>query len=247
MRNDQTNAGDDIVRQRGHDESSAISSIDDAAARDRALLTRLGAIPPRHSSDPRLLLICGLPASGKSRLSRDLVAASDTTAYLASDAVRLDMTGGKPTYEGSESARVFGAIGRLASSLLSDGYSVIIDSTGIRPRDRHASLAIAGSVRAMTGRSIPTGIAWCVADPAIAAARLTIRSARRARLATGEEIYDPTDRDSDLSEADAAVYARMSAAVTPPRDGEAGDLFIVDTTVAMLYTGSTQRIATWLG
>jgi predicted kinase len=175
------------------------------ALADQTLIAALHLMPAARTARPRLLLTSGLPVSGKSYLARSLTARVPSLARLSSDTIRMHLTRNAPTYSGPESAMVHGTIARLAGQLLADGRSVVIDATGVRPRDRRAALEAAG------GR--PTLIAWCEVDETTAAARLAARAARA----------DPLDH----SEANADVRARMASLTTPPRSGEAGLILVV--------------------
>ena len=193
----------------------------EVAAADRALLVALGVTPSTRSVRPSLLLVAGLPASGKSHLARALTRRVPSLARLSSDSVRMNLTDGDPVYSGPESYKVFATIGRLASYLLTEGYSVLIDATGVRPRDRRSSLEVAAVV------GCPSLIAWCEVDEPTAADRL----ARRAR---GED-------QLDHSQADVSVRDRMAALTTPPRPEEAG--LIVRVTPATFESALEQLVS----
>lgn len=174
-------------------------------AADRALIAQLKLTPPTRTKSPRLILVAGLPFSGKSHLARALAARVPSVAHISSDAVRLALTRGDPVYTAGEAVFTHGTVGRLARRLLAEGYSVIIDATAVRPRDRRTALEAAG------GR--PTIIVWCEADEATAAARF-------ARRASGVD-------SRDHSQADAAVRVRMASIATRPASIEAGAVMYV--------------------
>jgi predicted kinase len=172
---------------------------------DQVLINRLGLAPSATTPKPYLIMAAGLPASGKSHFARALTTRVPSVVHLSSDSVRMALTNGKPVYTGGEAAFTHGTVGRLARHFLSSGHSVIIDATGVRPRDRKTALEAAG------GR--PTVLVWCEADEATA-------NARFAKRAHGS---DPLDH----SQADAAVRARMAAVTTRPTAAEAGQVFYV--------------------
>jgi predicted kinase len=185
------------------------------AARDRELLTALALTPAVTTSQPALALIAGLPVSGKSTLARRLTASVPSLAHVSSDAVRMHLTGNRPTYSGPESYLVHRTVGRLAALLLAEGYSVLVDATGVRPRDRRTSLAIAGEDYA-------TAVVWCNVNEATATARFAAR-------AKGLDGLDRSEAGPDTRE-------RMAAVATPPTADEASLVLIVrpETTEAAL-------------
>ena len=161
--------------------------------------------PAARVRRPTLVVVAGLPASGKSYFAR-AVAAFVPLAHLASDEVRLALSDGQPTYREGENELVFATIGHLARLLLSEGYHVLIDATGIKPADRAVSLAAAGSR--------PSVLVWCQVDPAVAAARLAGRAAGA----------DPADR----SQANLEIRAGMAGRAVPPSENEARTVLWVE-------------------
>ena len=93
----------------------------------------LGQLPP-PSARPALVIISGLPGSGKSFCCRKL-AQRLPSVTLKSDALRRILFK-TPVYGFAESALLFGAIRLLGERLLGLGISVILDATNLAERHR---------------------------------------------------------------------------------------------------------------
>ncbi|HID73198.1 TPA: adenylyl-sulfate kinase [Candidatus Micrarchaeota archaeon] len=74
-----------------------------------------------------LIMVCGLPGTGKSHLSREL-AKRLGAEYLNSDSIR-NRTLEERTYSEEEKARIYSLMGEEASRLLKEGKDVIVDAT----------------------------------------------------------------------------------------------------------------------
>lgn len=104
-----------------------------ALADVRRIMAALAPLPaPRPR--PALVVLSGLPGSGKSYFQRRL---RDRTGavVLESDALRR-LLFGCPTYTREENARLFRAIHSVADRLLRSGRSVIIDATNLTEWER---------------------------------------------------------------------------------------------------------------
>ena len=88
-----------------------------------------------------LFIVCGLPGSGKTTLSR-LVSKRYDALHISSDAVRKELFQ-KPAYSDDEKERVYDEVAERAGAALKEGRNVIIDSTCYRKahRDRMRKLA----------------------------------------------------------------------------------------------------------
>ena len=144
-------------------------------------------------SKPRLLMLAGLPGSGKSRFSRD-VSSRHPFLVLESDRLRKALVA-KPRYTRDEHSRVFSACHWLIDEFLEQGYPVLLDATNSAQRNRRPILAIAHR------RNVPLAIVVLTAPPDVVQKRL---QAREAGL-------DP----ATWSDAGWDVYARMAPAWQP--------------------------------
>jgi len=147
--------------------------------------------PPRTS--PALVVLSGLPGSGKSHFCRRL-ASRYPMAGLKSDALRKALFG-QPTYSAEESRRLFAACHLVLSRLLARGIPTIFDATNLREVHRRQVYLIADEHNA---RLI---LVHLQAPPAVAHERL---EARVKGLPS-----------HDLSDAGPEVYERMRHDVEP--------------------------------
>ena len=85
----------------------------------------------------KLILLVGLPASGKSTFAKKLV--NEDTILLSSDALRKELLGDEKCQENND--LVFHTLYSRAKKYLIDGKNVIIDSTNINMKDRRRTLS----------------------------------------------------------------------------------------------------------
>ncbi len=154
------------------------------------LLAALGPLPP-PSQRPALLLVSGLPGTGKSRFCRQVQARTGAVT-LESDALRLELYG-EPDYSYGESRRLFSAIHAAIDRLLAEKRPVILDATNLAERHREPLYAMAERHGA---RLL---LVQVVAPPDVVYQRLQGRGRGVDRL--------------DRSQAGVEVYRRMAAGV----------------------------------
>jgi len=172
-------------------------------------LLALGAIeePVRR---PCLILVGGLPGTGKSTLARGLAAAANVTV-IRSDEVRKELAGVPVTkpcaecYTPEWTERTYSECWRRAVGLLKDGRRVIVDATFADEGRRGSFLYTARK------QGVPAVLLICRADPAVARERL------RARR-------------GDASDADERVYGQMAATWQPVVVHRGVRAFEIDTT-----------------
>jgi aminoglycoside phosphotransferase family enzyme/predicted kinase len=174
-------------------------------AADAELARRLLALCRRHvrAATPRLVLVGGLPGTGKSTLARALGERYGWPVRRA-DVVRKELAGesaetsmpapfGEGPYTAEARDRVYDALAERAAGQLAMGESVVVDATFNAARHREAFAAVA---RATASELVELR---CTLDPVEAAARLARRQAA----------------GGDASDADAAVAARLAAEADP--------------------------------
>lgn len=163
--------------------------------RRRDLATLAGALAtlPPPVERPALVVLSGLPGSGKSHLAREITARYPL-AVLASDALRRSLVK-RPTYSQKESARLFSAIHALLEDLLRRGVPALLDATNLKEAHRQPVYKIAER----TGTRLL--VVEVRADDKIVRRRL---NARRAR-----------EHPADIAEATVAVYQMMREEVEP--------------------------------
>ena len=148
---------------------------------------------PSPRSSAALVVVSGLPGSGKSYFCRRL-ASRHPLARLDSDALRKALFG-QPTHSPEESSRLFAACHYVLDRLLGAGISALMDATNLREVHRRQLYAIAerhGAKLVLVSLRAPA---------AVVEGRLAAR-ARRA---------DP----EDLSDAGPEVYERMRSLDEP--------------------------------
>jgi predicted kinase len=139
--------------------------------------------PPR--SPLTLVVVSGLPGTGKSTFCRDLSRRSGAV-ILESDSLRK-LLFPRPSYSWQESRRLFDSIHAAIEHLLQGGVSAILDATNLAERHRQPLYQIAASEGAKLI------LVEVTAPPEIVASRLAGRSG--------------------VSDADVAVYQRMQRSV----------------------------------
>ena len=147
--------------------------------------------PPRSSA--ALVVVSGLPGSGKSYFCRRL-ASRYPIARLESDALRKTLFG-QPTHSDEESRRLFAASHYVLDRLLGAGISALLDATNLREVHRRQLYAIAdrhGAKLVLVSLRAPAAV-------------VEERLAGRGRRADPE----------DLSDAGPEVYQRMRSLAEP--------------------------------
>ncbi|HUI98973.1 MAG TPA: AAA family ATPase [Usitatibacter sp.] len=184
----------------------------DALGADLAVAHRLA-----HRSRPALVLMHGLPGSGKTWVSQQLVDAlgavrvrSDIERKRRHGLASLQASASPPgagLYTSGEDRLTYARLGELASWVLAAGYPAIVDATFLRRAERDAFRALASAA----GASFT--IATCVAPDALLAARVASRAAG----------------GKDASEAGLAVLELQRARAEPLGRDEAAHAVTFDT------------------
>jgi predicted kinase len=162
----------------------------------------LNALPEPVAS-PVLVMVSGLPGTGKSHFSRRL-AQRLPSVILESDSLRKTLFL-VPSYSAQESQRLFSACHRLIAELLRNGVTVIFDATNLVEQHRERLYRVCDSLQ------VKLIIVQVKAPGDVVRQRLQDR-----RGAAGTE---------DHSEADWSVYQRMRSRVEAIRRNH----FAVDT------------------
>ena len=152
------------------------------------------AVPPRPPGRPALVVLAGLPGSGKSRLAAALTAQRNVV-MLRSDAVRKVLFP-HPTYTPPEHGVVFQTCHALLRSLLTEGYAVLFEATNLTHSNRRAVTKIADE------QGVPWLLVWVDAPEEVVRQRLAARA--------------PGSAAAFQSDADWNVYLRLKATVELP-------------------------------
>ena len=150
-------------------------------------LTRL----PEPTANPALIIVSGLPGTGKSHFCRKLAERMDIV-ILESDSLRRQLFS-TPSYGKEESTQLFRACHGVVEELLRKGVSVAFDATNLEEHNREQLYHIADQ----SGAKLV--IVRMEAPPEVVQRRLE----RRGRK----------EDQSDHSEADWSVYSKMKTTV----------------------------------
>ena len=180
---------------RSNCDPSLADAPDPTAAADAALLRTVMDADrmPGGAGMPRLLVLVGLPGSGKSYFARRVV---ERAPFLVveTDRLRKALTG-RPRYTRGENRRLFAACHLLVEQFLGCGFPVLFDATNLTHRSRQPLYRIAESL------GVPLAVVEVTAPKETVRRRL---SAREAGL----------DTESN-SDAGWLVYCRMVPAWEP--------------------------------
>jgi len=172
------------------------------------LLNRLEELP-EPVAEPDLIIISGLPGTGKSYFSKRL-AERVPCLILESDALRKTLFS-PPSYSPRESAQLFRAIHRLLRELLKKGISVILDATNLSERFREQLYTIADQL------DVRLILVRVEAPPELVYRRLESRA--------NDSANNSANNSEDNSDADWAVYRQMQPTVDKIRRNH----YVVDT------------------
>lgn len=89
---------------------------------------------------PTLIILCGIPGSGKTTYANKCVAECPSTIHLSSDKIRAELWGDEATQ--GDNNEVFSLMQSRAVEALNNGQSVIYDATNITRKDRSYIIAL---------------------------------------------------------------------------------------------------------
>jgi uncharacterized protein len=149
------------------------------------------------------LVVCGVPASGKSHLA-DALGAMAGCPVFSSDVVRKELSGLAPHDRGAASlytpevsARVYRELGLRSAAALAAGHGVLVDATFRRRADRDA-------FREGWAGAAPVTFVQCVAPAEVLARRARVRERDPARISDAgiDVVRHELARFEPLDEAD---------------------------------------------
>lgn len=127
-------------------------------------------------SRPILVMLCGLPGSGKSTFAKKYISMHPGTIHLSSDAIRKELWGDEAVQ--GDNSQVFTLMQSRAVEALNDGKSVVYDATNITRKDRAGIIASCPKFAQIDVYIIWAPIAMCIE-----------RDANRERT-VGREVID---------------------------------------------------------
>ena len=199
-------------------------SIDVATLRDELAddISQYRSEPaPELAAAPILVLLSGLPGTGKSYFAQEL-SRRLSFVIVGSDRMRKTLLP-NPKYDRREHARVFAACHQFIEELLREGYRVVFDATNLNDKIRSGIYDIAKRTKS------PLCLVWFTAPPEIIRSRLNDRSSGLrsdshsdagwqiyCRLRPGMEPIQGPHLKVDSSQSISAALDQVLRMVNPP-------------------------------
>lgn len=89
---------------------------------------------------PKLILLCGIPGSGKSTYAKEYIERDANAVHLSSDVIRNELYGDE-SIQGNP-GEVFSLMQKRAIEALNNGHNVIYDATNITRKDRQGIISV---------------------------------------------------------------------------------------------------------
>jgi len=190
-----------VTRQRSirGSRGAALAQTRALAEHSHELVAQLRAeigVPATPKGRPALVMLMGLPGTGKTHCARMLCDRLGA-AHVATDQLRSRLFIAA-SYADEENRAVFALAEALVDDLLAEGHVVVLDATNLVARYRVPMEGVAAR------RGVTVTHVLVVADDADTRARLAARAIARA--------------DGDHSDADVGVYERMRVRGFEPPD-----------------------------
>jgi uncharacterized protein len=198
--------------------SAAAGQSEEARREARSEAMRYWHLAASYVLPPALVLMCGLPGTGKSWLARRLARPFEA-ALLHSDAERKRLAGLSPLvhapsafaeglYTADHTARTYARLAELARDGLRRGRSVIVDAAFSKRAQRGALVQAAEEL----------GLPWALVEVSCPEPLVASRMQQRAR------------QRGELSDADFGVYLQARESFEPPLEVPPENLLRADST-----------------
>lgn len=109
---------------------------------------------------PTLILLCGIPGSGKTTYAKKYIEEHNNTIHLSSDLIRKELYGDESIQ--GDPGEVFTLMQKRAIEALNNGLSVVYDSTAVTRKDRSGIIAACPKFAKIECHIIWAPISYCI-------------------------------------------------------------------------------------
>ena len=152
--------------------------------------TAAAAASAGSDAPPALVILCGLPGTGKSHFARALTDRAPAFVWVNSDYCRKRLVR-RPEYSREEHQRVFAAMHALIADLLAAARPVVFDATNLNEEVRRPLYAVAAAA------GVTPLIIRFTAPPGLVRQRMAERDAGRAETAHSDANWPIYQRMAD--------------------------------------------------
>ena len=114
---------------------------------------------------PKLIILCGIPGSGKTTYAKKYIENNANTIHLSSDAIRKELYGDE-SVQGNP-GEVFSMMQKRAVEALNNGCSVLYDATNITRKDRSSIIGMCPKFAKIEVHIIWAPIGMCIERDAV--------------------------------------------------------------------------------